>query len=104
VTSRFIIESPPYASVKFACAFTSCPANSARANFGNAAAAIMAALSVDKPGERKYTGYASLAFRAAVRKPELRATPPEIISVAAQDHSTITPSFSHSDFVASRCV
>jgi hypothetical protein len=47
---------PFYASVKFACAFTSRPVNSCRASFGNAAAAIIAALSVDKPGEGKYTG------------------------------------------------
>jgi hypothetical protein len=47
---------PSYASVKFAWAFTSRPVNSCRSSFGNAAAAIIAALSVDKPGEGKYTG------------------------------------------------
>jgi hypothetical protein len=40
----------PYAqaNIKLACAFKSNPAKSHRSNFGKAAAAIMAALSVDK--------------------------------------------------------
>jgi len=49
-----------------------------RANFGNAAAAIIAALSVDRPGDGKYTDKPTPCPRAAARNPELQATPPEI--------------------------
>jgi hypothetical protein len=45
-----------YARARLACALTSSAANSLRASFGNAAAAIIAALSVDRPGDGKYTG------------------------------------------------
>ena len=54
---------------------TSVPANSPSSNFGNAAAAIIAALSVDNAAE----GNSALYFAAAFRKPELHATPPEMI-------------------------
>src|ERR1700730_3687101 len=59
------------------------PANSPRASLGNAAAAIIAALSVDKPGEGKYTGYGNPAVLAAARRPELHATPPDTIRLHA---------------------
>src|SRR4051794_32853023 len=64
-----------YANGRAASAVMSKPAKSPRASFGNAAAAIIAALSVDNPTVGKYTGYPIDA--AAPRSPELHATPPE---------------------------
>jgi tetratricopeptide (TPR) repeat protein len=48
-------QAPPihYTSVRLACAAISSEANSRRASLGNAAAAIIAALSVERPGEGK---------------------------------------------------
>ena len=54
-------------------------AKSPRWYFGMAAAAIMAALSVERPGVGKSTGYGRAADSATRRRPELHATPPEII-------------------------
>ena len=48
-----------------------------------AAAAIMAALSVDKPGVGNSTGHGKRAPAAALRNPWLQATPPETITVDA---------------------
>src|SRR5580704_5595629 len=70
-----------YASVRLACARKVKSANSARASLGKAAAAIMAALSVERPGAGKKTGYGTLLDWAAARKPELQATPPETIKL-----------------------
>src|SRR5262249_28977616 len=55
------------ARVRFACAPISNVAKSPRASLGNAAAAIIAALSVDRPGVGKRTGYGSDALRARSR-------------------------------------
>src|SRR5712691_13382559 len=72
-----------YASARFASARRVASANSPRANFGNAAAAIIAALSVERPGSGKKTGYARRILFAllfpAMRRPALHATPPETI-------------------------
>src|SRR5579862_127007 len=71
------------ASVRFARAITPKSANSPRTSLGNAAAAIIAALSVASAGDGKCAGHGSPAERAAARKPLLEATPPAIISERA---------------------
>ena len=46
-------KASPYANLRLASAAVSKPANSLRSSLGKAAAAIMAALSVARPGEGK---------------------------------------------------
>src|SRR5579863_5731948 len=70
---------PFYARARLACARSEKSENIPARSFGNAAAAIMAALSVESAGVGKNTGHASPAARAAERRPALEATPPEII-------------------------
>src|ERR1700724_1106310 len=72
-----------HASGRFAWAAISSPANCPAASLGNAAAAIIAALSVESPGEGKCTGYGNRADWAAARNPVLQATPPETIKERA---------------------
>src|SRR5689334_17371308 len=72
-----------YASAKPAVALRSKSSNSPRRSFGNAAAAIIAALSVDSAGVGKNTGQGRLALLAAARNPAFAATPPEMITARA---------------------
>src|ERR1700681_534481 len=78
---RFIL--PGHASERLACARSEKSSKRPCRSFGKAAAAIIAALSVERPGVGKNTGYGRCAFRAAARRPELQATPPEMINVRA---------------------
>src|ERR1700733_8060862 len=70
----------PQARARLAWARRAKSAKRPARSFGNAAAAIIAALSVESAGGGKNTGQESEAARAAARRPALDATPPEMMS------------------------
>src|SRR5262249_13719284 len=83
-----------YAKARLAFAASVKSANSPRPYFRNAAAAIMAALSVERWGVGKRTGIPTFGVCAASRKPELHATPPDTM----RERALISPA----DFAARR--
>src|SRR5579863_515778 len=78
----------PYSNARWAWARRVRSAEEWQVSFEKAAAAIMAALSVDSPGDGKKTGHGRRRASAALRKPVLQATPPETIKLREPVSST----------------